>query len=733
MRHLLRGLVLLLAASSPLPAASTETERLVAVGRLWGQIRYFHPWLRYRPIDWDAALIQALPRIRRAATDDEFAAAVGELLAAIDDSQTRVEKAPAAGKTDATPPALYRSEGQVLVVTLAAAPRAAQAGWSAFWRPLANELANATAVLVDARLGTSDAGEVGWLLGLFDEQLVPREVAAPASRAVLLNGYPPQTGSTSGGYYQGFVVTPGDRYTPEKEALHRRTVFLVEPRWVPEVALTMAAAGQCAIVSTGPLGDPARTTSHALPGGWRALVRVTETLGGPVEADLVPSDGRDPFQVALALAAEPSARIRPATTRAAGAPPSPEWRPDARYETMTDPDAAYRLLAVYRLWNAIHYFYPYLDLLADWDAALAEFVPRALQAEGGQAYALMIAEMAARIEDGHTGVRGHPALGELQGWAAPPFEVALVEEQPAVVKIVDADAAQSAGVRLGDVIVAVEGEPAEAKMSRLSPWVTASTPEAKRQRLAMRLLRGASDTTLAAVVRGGDGAERPVVLRLSTTWQAEGQPGPPAYRALSPEIGYADLTRLVPAEVDGMFTAFKHTSGLILDMRGYPKGTAWSIAPRINVKRAKIGARFRRPLWTGFDLLDGDVAGSASYAFEQPLPPATGELYRGRTVMLIDGRAISQSEHSGLFFEAAADTVFIGTPTAGANGDVTRLTLPGGIEVSFTGHDVRHADGRQLQRVGLQPRIRAAPTLAGLRAGRDEVLDRAIQYLTTGE
>jgi C-terminal processing protease CtpA/Prc len=100
--------------------------------------------------------------------------------------------------------------------------------------------------------------------------------------------------------------------------------------------------------------------------------------------------------------------------------------------------------------------------------------------------------------------------------------------------------------------------------------------------------------------------------------------------------------------------------------------------------------------------------------------------------MLIDERAISQSEHSGLFFEAAADTVFIGTPSAGANGDVTRLTLPGGIAVGFTGHDVRHADGRQLQRVGLQPQIRVAPTLAGIRAGKDEVLDRAIEFLKIG-
>ena len=111
------------------------------------------------------------------------------------------------------------------------------------------------------------------------------------------------------------------------------------------------------------------------------------------------------------------------------------------------------------------------------------------------------------------------------------------------------------------------------------------------------------------------------------------------------------------------------------------------------------------------------------------MPLSTKPKYAAPTVMLIDDRAISQSEHSGLFYEAANGTQFVGSPTAGANGDITRLTLPGGIGVIFTGHDVRHADGRQLQRVGLKPDLPVEPTIAGLRAGRDEVLERAVRYL----
>lgn len=69
-------------------------------------------------------------------------------------------------------------------------------------------------------------------------------------------------------------------------------------------------------------------------------------------------------------------------------------------------------------------------------------------------------------------------------------------------------------------------------------------------------------------------------------------------------------------------------------------------------------------------------------------------------------------------------------PTTGANGDVTWFPVPGGIRINFSGHDVRWPDGRQLQRVGLKPDVEVAPTIAGIRAGRDEVLEKAVEYLS---
>jgi hypothetical protein len=169
----------------------------------------------------------------------------------------------------------------------------------------------------------------------------------------------------------------------------------------------------------------------------------------------------------------------------------------------------------------------------------------------------------------------------------------------------------------------------------------------------------------------------------------------------------------------------KETRGLIFDMRGYPKGTAWAIAPRLTAKEV-VTARFEAPQLLGFDWWFG-MRGART--FDQRMAPSPKWRYGGKVVVLVDESAMSQAEHTCLFLEASADVTFVGTPTNGANGDITNVVLPGDVLVGFSGHAVRHADGRQLQRVGIQPHVHVAPTLRGVRAGRDEVLEAGVRVL----
>jgi C-terminal processing protease CtpA/Prc len=385
----------------------------------------------------------------------------------------------------------------------------------------------------------------------------------------------------------------------------------------------------------------------------------------------------------------------------------------------------------------MRYFFPYLDLMdRPWADTLVEFLPRFEAAETALAYQTAVAEMTARLQDTHVGVGNAAALEEHLGLFAPPFLVSQVEGQ-AVVRHVH-DAAAAGGIEVGDVIVAVDGVDIGEQRKSLQGLIAASTPQAMSQRLDRMQLRGPKGSTARLRVRDSAGKEREVAVVRSRpynqdAWLPALRTTPAIYGVLPSGYGYIDLERLAYADADAALDAVMGTPALILDMRGYPKGTAWAIAPRL-VKappsRPVVAARFRPPFWDAATMpIDAKAPSHFQLTFDQALPDTAKPRYQGKVVMLIDAWAISQAEHTCLFVAAATDVTFIGSPTNGANGDVTSMVLPGNLTVRFTGQEVRFADGRQLQRRGVQPHILVQPSIAGVRAGKDEVLEAAIEHL----
>jgi C-terminal processing protease CtpA/Prc len=736
------------AAETPTPPS--HIERIAKVGQLWGYVRYLHPYVAYRDVDWNAALLAALPRVRDAKSREEYSAAVQSMLATLGDPATRVmSDQPPLPAPPAEQPLFRKLEDGIAVLDLGATRALTPDQMFEQAEGITKDLAAAPAMIVDLRdLGqpNSNAFWARRMLGDLQWALISRPSRAPAQRYLLHSGYRPQEGQTSGGYHSGFLTLAADTFAPSPQApaTTKRVVFLVG-RWsgVPTLALALQAAGDGRIVAEGEVTEESVIEQRPvdLGEGLSAAVRVSELVpfagwnGFHVDAQVPEGQSEAAFAAALAEARRPveaasaATSSAPSSERSAAAVqslPDAVFRRDPTYHDMLAPGLEHRWLAVIRAWNVIDLFYPYLHLLDDWDAVLPEFLARMETAESGRDYAVTLQEMMARVADGHTSLGGHPELRTFFG-SPVPLEVRWVENAPVVTAIWQ-DSAREAGVQIGDALLAVDGEPVAARMERLRKYLPGSTEATVRQRVCRALTRGPDGSTAVLSLQGVDGTLREVKLTrdpkaLPIRASKEGE----TVRILPGNIGYMDLTRLTVAEVPAAFEKVKLTRALVFDMRGYPNGTAWSIAPRINTRNAKVGAQFRRSQISAFSVEESE----SGFFFAQPLPEGPPDLpkYTQPTVMLIDDRAISQSEHSGLFFEAANGTRFIGTASAGANGDVTSFTLPGGISVYFTGHDVRHADGRQLQRVGLIPDVEVAPTRAGLKAGKDEVLDRAMLEL----
>ncbi|MGH7512040.1 MAG: S41 family peptidase [Gemmatimonadales bacterium] len=726
-------------------ADSARVERLASLGRLWVAIRTFHPWLAYRPIDWDAALVAAVSRVSAAGDRAAYAVAVGEMLATLGDPVTRLEPVGPSepAQSDGEPdPRSWWTADSVLVVSLRNS-----ADFEDFNRTLdrlaaiADTIRAARRVVFDLRRSVARGGGIDWLLGESGlmSLFAPAPARAPDQRGRRHAGFVPENGQTSGDYASGFYTLDGLTVPAgDSSASARTAVVLVNDKSsIPEAMLALRSAGRARIVAEGGASDAGavRTYDWELPDSLHVTIRLTELLqaGGalaPLADSMVPpspvagSDG--PFRDPGLAAAVAALAHRPTAPQ----PRAPDWPVARATSSPRDPALAaaypalsYRLMAAFRIWAVGQYFFPYRELIHErWDRVLADAIPRLEAARDSVEYGLALAEMATHLHDSHVRVTS-PALRAHFGTGFAAVYVRMIEGEPVITHFMGDSAAWPSGLRVGDVILAVDGEDAHSRIRRMERYISASTPQALERVAAVRLTMGPVGSTARLRVRGAGNAIRTVELRRTEAWEMTGRTGP-LFRVLPGNIGYADLGRMPADQVDSMFERLRHTRAIVFDMRGYPFGTAWPIAPRLTRADMPPAARFTRTNPMSPDTTERDQLG-----FTQTLDHTDKWRYLRPTVMLIDERTISQAEHTGLFLEAANGTKFIGSPTTGANGDVTVMALPGGVTMSFTGQAVRHADGRQLQRVGLTPDVLVRPTIAGIRAGRDEVLERALRYL----
>ena len=692
-------------------------ERLAAAAKVWAFIKYVHPGVTAPGIDWDRAFTDNTGSILAANSDTQFVAALNGMLSVLHDPQTyaltaRAPRAQWQPRLTVT----HRSDG-VTVLQAAAALRPQPAGSGNLYGQLTGP------VVVDLRGPRTPP--------YLPPEALPilKRPAAPSFATRVHYGYTSPNGSGSGGYNSswqardlGSVTIAADPVVP---------VFLVNSATnIPMLALAIQSSGSGAIVSEDPLASDPVNVSHLIPvmGNVQAMVRTqllwwtADQTTGVTPNAVLNSTGDQALQTACDMARS-GTWPQPAQRPAINLPPA--GYAENTYTDTPYPALGYRLLAAARIWGVFHYFHPYGYLYGeDWDQVLTDYLPRMAAAENEQDYNLAVASMVTHVHDSHCFMYSN-ALNGYFGVAIPPVEVRWIENQPVVTRLLDNTL--TAQVHVGDIVTAIDGQPVQNRIDALSPYIPASTPQALNMRIMEVLLAGPSNSAVNVTLETADGSSRQVPMTRTTSQSAyyPYRTGP-VYYLIDGQTGYVDLARLTYDQVDSMFDTFRNTSGFVMDRRGYPNGTAWSIAPRL-CGQTPVYALFHVNQVSGSPDASGNFIGSQM--FTQSVLTTNEWIYHGRTDMLIDDRAISQAEYSGMMFKTANGTRFVGSPTDGADGDVSFFYAPGNIMIYFTGDDVRWGDGSQQQRIGLIPDIAIAPTIEGIRAGRDEVLQRAVADL----
>jgi len=352
----------LLAVASPrLPAqAPTDSggvERLAALGKLWGVVKFFQPAFLERAVNWDSAVVAAIPRVRAAGSTAAYAAAVGDLLATLGDPATRVVNS-AAGETATTPPGSFSARWEADSTLVVSAPGFTGDSAAEQLRALVAQVRAARQIVFDLRGPAPAPDEYSNASYLFQATglaalLPPGPVAAPGIRSRMYSGFPPQWGASSGGYWAGTYETQGDVFTPPPGNPQRRVAFVTYATSdIPSIAWALQEAEQGTIVLDRARGIVlASSDVYTVPMGEGVEAQVTVgELADPSGRSLAPdtavtSTATADTPLALALAA---VRTVPQPRPVERAPTTFVPPPEQSYPDMHYPALGYRVLAAYR-------------------------------------------------------------------------------------------------------------------------------------------------------------------------------------------------------------------------------------------------------------------------------------------------------------------------------------------------------------------------------------------------
>jgi carboxyl-terminal processing protease len=385
------------------------------------------------------------------------------------------------------------------------------------------------------------------------------------------------------------------------------------------------------------------------------------------------------------------------------------------------PSKEYRFLALCRFWNVINYYYPYKYLIpGNWDSVLEEFIIRMINIQTEYAYYRTIQEMLTRVKDGHTSMTSE--------WGSVfsdrkllPFLIKRIDSVFIVSKCIDTTICFNQNIRPGDTIINVDGVDALLLYKHHACYQSASNETYLDSKACLWMSIVKKKPVTICFSHQKDSLVKNVITLIPPLFIPT--KNNIAYKLYNDTVGFLNLGKLSGKQVDSAFLLFQKTKYIIIDCRNYPKWTLLKLAEKVLPKQ-KLITQVCEP--------DFKNPGLITWAEPMYAGKKNPNYYKGKLILLINEETMSQAELTVLVLKNAPKCITIGTQTAGSVGDVSTLILPGRIKINYSGLGYYLPDYGLLQQKSIIPDIEVKTTRSGIVEDRDEILERAMEYIRNG-
>ena len=275
-------------------------------------------------------------------------------------------------------------------------------------------------------------------------------------------------------------------------------------------------------------------------------------------------------------------------------------------------------------------------------------------------------------------------------------------------------------LQVGDVILKLDGTDIKEVEENRKKYISVPNDEKLLNRLGTYLLRSQDEEMEITVLR--DEKEQTYTVKGTTQYKYFARTIETSHEILDGNIGLINPGALPKGNtgtvVQQIMNDLRDTDGLIVDLRQYPSDTNMHTFLSMYLQRAG----------TVYNIMTVPGTFTKQKMVSMGVTPAIF-YYEKLVVVLMDELSVSNSEFSIMDLRTGDHVVVLGNNSLGTDGDITELPLPNGNILWFTSCSVYTPEMGQTQRIGLTPDIEVYPTVEGIKEGRDEMLEAAVEYI----
>jgi len=382
-------------------------------------------------------------------------------------------------------------------------------------------------------------------------------------------------------------------------------------------------------------------------------------------------------------------------------------------------EADERLGAIVITWNVFQHFYPYFkEVCVDWNGELSNTINEVLTMSNDDLFVYILQRLTAKIKDGHIQIsseKDNIYTGFL------PITWEWIDDNLVVTSVLN----KNTSLKVGDIVTNINGICAKSYFEDIKQYISASTPgHLKLYCEQFSLKRPLNiETTLTIINSQGDKTDIKIENTSNLTRIVNSVINKSKYKVLNDSIYYINPSKIDIKEFNGLLPELERSRGVIFDLRSYPR-LSHLFLEHLMINEDTVSNWIQIPKY-----IYPDQKNIIGYQYEGlSLKPRKPHI-SAPIVFLTNSDAISYCESILSIVKHYNLGVIVGENTAGTNGNINQFTLPLGYKICFTGMKVTKLDGSQFHGVGIAPDFVVHKTINGIREGRDEFMEKAIEII----